>query len=122
VVIDLQGRVYSETTGENGVVENFVDQLRVVTVAEPNKMTALSGQFFDPGSAEQSDAFSVQQNAENTRRAPIIQQGYAEASNVDSIQELVNMITIQRRYDAAQKALKQQTATGADFSDLLRGA
>ena len=35
-----------------------------------------------------------------------------EKANVDPIQELVSMIAIQRRYDAAQKAMGQQNEAG----------
>lgn len=123
VTVDLQGRIYSETPSETGPVQTFVDQLRVVTVSDPHRLSAVNGQFFDSGSQDQGDAFTpVQVAGEQPKRGAIIQQGYAEGSNVDTIQELVNMISIQRRYDAAQRALKQQSATGADFSDLLRGA
>jgi flagellar basal-body rod protein FlgG len=34
-----------------------------------------------------------------------VQQGYQEGSNVDSLQELVQMIVVQRSFSATQKAL-----------------
>jgi flagellar basal body rod protein FlgG len=38
------------------------------------------------------------------------------------VQELVEMIAIQRRYDAAQKSLREMTQAGSGFSELLRGS
>jgi flagellar basal body rod protein FlgG len=45
-----------------------------------------------------------QQKAQPAPGAPV-QQGAIEGSNVDSLQEMVRMITVQRSFTAAQKAL-----------------
>ena len=114
VVVDQSGRVYSQTRDEKGTpVESFIDQLRVVTVPNPTAMRARNGTYFDPGDQAQTDVTSGQYG---------VRQGWIEHANVDSVQELVTMISIQRRYDAAQKAMRQHDETGRGFSDLLRGA
>jgi flagellar basal-body rod protein FlgG len=114
VIVDESGRVYSETRDENGSPsETFIDQLRVVTVAEPSAMRPRNGTYFDPGDQAQTDATSEQFD---------VRQGWLEKANIDPVQELVSMITIQRRYDAAQRAMRQQDEAGRGFSDLLRGA
>jgi flagellar basal-body rod protein FlgF len=112
VIVDEGGRVYSEQLTEDGPVQNFVDQLHVVTVTDPHRLRPSTGQLFEPGDEPQTDADPAEFK---------VHQGFVERSNVDAIQQLVAMISTQRRYDAAQRALKQQTSTGSDYSDVLRG-
>ena len=45
------------------------------------------------------------QNQRTTQAATGVQQGFLEGSNVDSLQELVQMITVERSFTATQKAL-----------------
>jgi len=111
VTVDVQGRVYARVPGPDGGTTSFVDQLRIVTVENPTQMAARSGQYFDPGTQTPVDSSGHS-----------VHQGWLERSNVDSIGELVSMISIQRRYEAAQRALKQQASTGGGLSDMLRGA
>lgn len=110
ILVDGQGRVSFESL-QNGVrTATLVDQLRVVTVKDPHAMTAVNGQYFDPGAQAQEDARGAQ-----------VRQGCLEKANVEPIHELVELISTQRRYDAAQKALREQASAGQGFSDLLRG-
>lgn len=54
------------------------------------------------------------QRTENTQEQPfdgIVRQGYLEQSNVNSINEMINMITIMRSYEANQKILQAQDGT-----------
>jgi hypothetical protein len=44
-------------------------------------------------------------NQSATQAGDSVQQGYLEGSNVDSLQELVQMITVERSFTATQKAL-----------------
>jgi flagellar basal-body rod protein FlgG len=44
-------------------------------------------------------------NQVGTQGSDSLQQGFLEGSNVDSLQELVQMITVQRTFAATQKAL-----------------
>lgn len=38
----------------------------------------------------------------------IVKQGYLELSNVDAIEEMVNMIEVMRSYEASQRAIRAQ--------------
>lgn len=68
--------------------------LGVYKVRDPNSLTpAGSGNFQDPG----------KQKLEVVGDG--VRQGYQEGSNVDSLQELVQMIVVQRSFAATQKAL-----------------
>lgn len=107
VVIDPAGRILID--GGQGL--QVTDQLHTVSVEHPEQMRPLNGQYFDPQGQAQSDATGV-----------TTQQGHLERANLESLDQLVEMIAAHRRYDAAQRALREQANTGASLSDLLRGA
>lgn len=106
VAIDAKGTI--QVTLPDGSTP-VIDQLRLATVAKPQEMRALSGVHFDYDGQPLIEAKAT------------IRQGALEKSNVDPIQEMVEMISLQRRYDSAQKAISEQTNAGGGFSDILRG-
>lgn len=89
--------------------EQVVDQLRLGRVERPQDLRAVNGQYFDPQDQTVGDS------------AAAVHQGELEKANIEPLRELVDLIAIQRRYDAAQKALKEQSGMGQGFTDLLRG-
>jgi flagellar basal body rod protein FlgG len=110
ISIDQQGRI-SAFVSNNGVRrDTVVDQVRLVQVEDPRALVATNGTYFDPGRQRQKDATGT------------VHQGFLEKSNVEPIQELAEMVAIQRRYDAAQKAMREMNQAGSGFSELLRGA
>lgn len=110
ITIDPKGRIIASSSNGGVRTETTIEQLRLVVVDKPAALTPVNGQYFDPGEQPTRDATAYE-----------VHQGQLEKSNVDPIQELVSMISIQRRYDAAQKAMREQTNAGQGFSDLLRG-
>jgi flagellar basal-body rod protein FlgG len=110
VVVDPAGRIIAETQANGQIQQTVIDQLRVVTVAKPERLSARNGQYFDPDGQAlgEADRFEVHQ-------------GNLEQANLDPIQELAQLIALQRRYDAAQHALREQANTGASLSEILRG-
>lgn len=108
ITVDRDGRVSVATTIAGVRQEQVLDQLRLGRVDQTQDLRAINGQYFDPGTQPVQDA-----------RAEV-RQGELEKSNVDPLRELVDLIAIQRRYDAAQKALKEQSSVGQGFSELLR--
>lgn len=108
VVIDGSGLVTVENGSGAGVVRTVVDQLRLTTVAEPRRMPAANGVYFDPADQPLADA------------TPDVHQGELERGNVNPVDELVQMVALQRRYDAAQRAITSQYTAGENFSDILR--
>jgi flagellar basal-body rod protein FlgG len=110
IVVDETGRVMAETLQGGIVQRTVVDQIRVVTVADTKQLTPLNGQYFDPGEQAVTDAGKYQ-----------IAQGQLEKANLEPLEQMVEMIAVQRRYDAAQRALKEQANLGGSLSDLLRG-
>lgn len=109
VVIDGTGSISIENTTSSGVVRATIDQLRLSTVAKPRLMVPANGIYFDPGSQALGDA------------KPTVHQGQLERGNVNPVNELVEMVSLQRRYDAAQRAITEQDRTGSTFSDILKG-
>lgn len=110
VTVDRDGRVSVATTAGGIRQEQVIEQLRLGKVEKPQDLRAVNGQYFDAGTLTVSDA------------TPVVHQGELEKSNIDPLRELVDMIAIQRRYDAAQKALKEHSSVGQGFSELLRGS
>ena len=108
--IDQQGRISTFVTANGVRRDTVIDQLRLSAVDNPGGMTPVNGQYFLPGNQPEREAKGV------------VHQGYLEQSNVEPVQELVEMIAIQRRYDAAQKSLREMTQAGSGFSELLRGS
>jgi flagellar basal-body rod protein FlgG len=113
IAVDDRGRVYAQRVDDQGApVQDFLDQLRIVDVADKNQLRARDGQRFSAPEGAQIDVGS----------GASVRQGFIEQANVDPVGELVTMISVQRRYDAAQRALRTNEDTGRGFSDLLRGA
>jgi len=110
IVVDPSGRVLAETIQGGAPVQTVIDQLRVVTVADTRQLVPLNGQYFDPANQTMSDSTTYQ-----------IAQGHLEKSNLEPLEQMVEMIAVQRRYDAAQRALKEQANLGGSLSELLRG-
>jgi flagellar basal-body rod protein FlgF len=110
VTVDQTGRVMVETL-QNGIPQQaVVDQLRVVKVADTKQLIPLNGQYFDPAEQTVSDATGYQ-----------VAQGHLEKANFEPLEQMVAMIAVQRRYDSAQRALKEQSNVGGSLSELLRG-
>jgi len=104
------GSIMAEKLEQGKVTATLVDRLRLTRVDDPTTLTARNGQYFQPGTQPTQDATAE------------VRQGYLERGNVEAVQELVSMIAIQRRYEAAQKALREQSQAGSGLSDMLRGA
>lgn len=110
--VDGNGRIYVKPNG--GTEFTFIDQIRVAQVAEEDleRLVPMSGQYFDPAPGEVRTP-----DADKT----VLRQGWLEASNIDPVHELVDMIAIQRRYDSAQRALSEQLNGNTRYHDILAG-
>lgn len=87
VAIDSAGRVIA-----NGIE---IGQLRIVDLEDKNQLTNFGTTLFEDSESQ----------AQPTQDVTIVQ-GELEQSNVHPVQELVDMIAVQRRYDAAAKTLR----------------
>lgn len=113
LVADDHGRVYAQSIVSGAPVSDFVDQLRITVVADRDQLRVRDGQHFYAPEGAQTDA---------PAEGYAVRQGFVERANVDPVTELVSMIAVQRRYDAAQRALRTNDETGRGFSDILHGA
>jgi len=109
VVIEESGLVTTERNAAEGLIRTTIDQLRITTVADLHALPPSNGIYFDPADQTLVDTKAV------------LHQGQLERGNVNPVDELVHMVTLQRRYDSAQKALTEQSRTGEGYSDILRG-
>ena len=112
IEIDPAGRIYAVTSGDNGPERSFIDQLRVVDVADQDlaQLRAINGQYFAIDDIRVVDSPNTE-----------ILQSKLENANVEPMRELVDMIAAQRRYESAQKALQAQLTKGGNYSEILRG-
>ena len=109
--VDEGGRIYAQVQGDNGIESQFIDQLRVVHVADTEALQPRNGQYFGSGEQALTDSTTTR-----------VFQGRLEEANIDAVTELVKMITLQRHYDAAQKALTKQATMGQGYSEIIHRA
>ena len=91
-----------ERDGKRGAITGVTAALLGIAwkrVGEPGRYEAANG----PAKAKCGDQDRADQRT--TQAGDGVQQGYLEGSNVDSLQELVQMITVERSFTATQKAL-----------------
>jgi len=89
--------------GEITAGEEVIDKIRIEFFPEPAKQLYKAGKNF----------FRVKSNnfSEGKNTAYFVKQGYLELSNVDIIQETINLLVNFRIYEAAQKAINMQDTT-----------
>ena len=94
-IIVPDGSIDIDTAGVLRVEGTAVARLRVETVPVEAQLTHVEGTLFlpDPGRADQAAA---------ERR---VKQGHLEGSNVNTVDSLVDLISIQRNYAAVQRAV-----------------
>lgn len=92
VSVDPQGLV-----SQNGAV---VDTLQVVRFANQGALSKVGGGMWSAGGAVPAPATGT-----------TVRQGYLESSNVNSVSEMVSMITAFRTFEASQKAIQAQDST-----------
>jgi len=87
-----------------------VGKLRVVTFVDPQLLVAEGGgRFTAPDGSEVVAA-----------NATTVAQGSRERSNTEPVRELVEMIVVQRQYDAAQRALTTESELRQRLNELSR--
>jgi flagellar basal-body rod protein FlgF len=106
------GDVAIATDGTVAVDGRTIDKLRIVRFADPNVLVRSGSSLFAIG---QTGA------AAEDVESPSVRQGFLEQSNVNTIEEMVNMITTFRFYEADQRAVQMQDQVqGRVVNDLGR--
>lgn len=90
--IDQSGRIYQNN--------QLVGQVGVVDIDNYNYLSKYGDNMYD-----------LVQGGNVTPSAATVEQGTLEASNVNIVDEMVNMITIQRAYEAGQKVIQTEDST-----------
>ena len=106
------GRMTGIAVGEDGLIQvrysngrtEIVGQIRLVDFRNPNGLQPIGNNLF----AETPDSGTPIPGAPLTGRMGALRAGAVEESNVDLTQELVNMITAQRAYQANAQTIKTQ--------------
>lgn len=92
-IILPQGSVKVDESGSIYVDGNYIDRLRLVDINQSNVNTVVKiGNDLLIGSL-------------GNRPVGMIRQGYVEVSNVNPVEEMVNMIDVTRAYEANQKVI-----------------
>lgn len=90
--VDEAGNVYSDDV--------LVDRLRVVTFSDNGVLEKQGDSYFKPSGAVQE-----------LPAKGIVQQGFLEGANVNSVSEMVALINVFRSYEANQKMIQVQDET-----------
>lgn len=83
------------TTGEIYADGEYIDTIKIVDFEDYNYLKKYGENMYEPVDG-----------ATETEPTAVIQQGYLEASNINAVTEMVEMITITRAYESNQKALQ----------------
>lgn len=84
VTIDEQGNIYANS--------QFIDKLKIVDFEDKHSLRKYGDNFYD----------KTNESQEKTFEGGVVQ-GYLETSNVNSVKEMVEMITLSRVYEANQR-------------------
>jgi len=96
--ITVNGKDFA--VGEDGNITidgRVVDKLKIMGFPEENRLTKMGNSYWAPSSSEQKPTKPEFIN---------IEQRTLESSNVDTVQEMVNMISLNRSYEASQKLMR----------------
>jgi flagellar basal-body rod protein FlgG len=105
----------SITTGTSTAAQN-VGQLTVARFANPAGLSAEGRNLF----TETTASGSPQEGVPGQNGAGLLRGGFLERSNVEVVQELVNMIQAQRAYEFNTKAIKVADEMLSFTNDLVR--
>jgi flagellar basal-body rod protein FlgF len=93
------GHVDISAEGRISVDGRVIDKLRVVEFENPQTLHKVAGAAFEKTAASGSETPSI---------SPLVRQGFLEGSNVDTVKEMVEMISTSRNYEINSKLLVAQ--------------
>ena len=96
--IQLNGKDFSVGTDGTVLVDNKkVAQMQIVDFQNPETLSRMGKSYWAPSTPDQKP---IQLDD------VIVKQGVIEGSNVDTVKEMVKMISVNRSFEASQKALR----------------
>ncbi len=113
VSINQSGEVYAETAPGQ---ESLVGQLQLATFFNPSGLKAMGDSLFVATAASgQAD-----KGAPGTNRRGFIKQAYREGSNVNAVEEMTDLIKIEKVYEMLTKAVKTGDAMMGATNSMVR--
>ncbi|MDT8445499.1 MAG: flagellar basal-body rod protein FlgF [bacterium] len=110
--IKIDGKSFAVGRDGSVMVDNQkVDRLKIANFEQPDRLTKLGNSLWVPGSDAQVPI---------PQSDVVIHQGIYEGSNVETVEEMVEMITLNRHYEAAQKALKSNDELSGQVINIAR--
>jgi flagellar basal-body rod protein FlgG len=97
--VSPEGILSAKMAGEEGTTE--LGQVELVRFVNPSGLKSLGGNLF----AESDASGTPQVLSPGQDGMGVIRQNYSEASNVQVVEEMVNMISAQRAYEIVSKAI-----------------
>ncbi|QEE29332.1 flagellar basal-body rod protein FlgG [Terriglobus albidus] len=91
--------------------------LQLATFANPGGLNSIGGNLFLPST---SSGTAITDTPGGTTGVGTLQQGYLENSNVDAVEEFVQMIMAQRAYESNSKVVKTADDMYGQINNLVR--
>lgn len=98
-----QGNIAITVTGEILLDKSVIGKLRVVDFENESELKKQGDSLFSTTAKEQF--------TEADGKTTVIRQGFLEESNVDGIEEMIEMVELNRSFEADQKSLQYQDST-----------
>jgi flagellar basal-body rod protein FlgG len=115
VTIGLDGNVSVLKAGSNS--QSSVGQIKLTQFVNPQGLKLLGGSLFQETAASGAAIDSLP----GANGAGTIQQNYLEASNVDPVTEMVNLIKVQRSFELNSQSIQSADQALQTISNLRRG-
>ncbi|GAA5022112.1 flagellar basal-body rod protein FlgG [Massilia kyonggiensis] len=112
MTVGRDGTVSVTTPGT--VAPTQIGSIQVANFVNPSGLESLGENLY----AETGSSGTAQANTPGTNGAGVLMQGYVETSNVNVVEEMVNMIQTQRAYEINSKAITTSDQMLAKISQL----
>jgi len=115
VTISQYGVVSATLPGQTAASQ--LGTIQLATFVNPGGLTAVGSNLFQPTTASGN---AITDSPGGASGMGTLQQGYLEASNVDVVQEFVNMITAQRAYESNSKVVHVADDMYSQINNMVR--
>lgn len=113
VSINQAGEVYAETSPGQ---ETLVGQLQLATFFNPSGLKAIGDSLF----VETKASGAADKGIPGTNRRGHLKQAYREGSNVNAVEEMTDLIKIEKVYEMLTKAVKTGDSMMASANGMVR--
>jgi flagellar basal-body rod protein FlgG len=114
VSVNTQGQIYVITAGTS--TQQLVGQLELATFFNPSGLKAIGDSMY----LETTASGTPDRGAPGSNRRGTVKQGWREGSNVNAIEEMTDLIRIEKIYDMLTKILKTGDAMWSSATQIGR--